>query len=48
MTNISRRNFVVSAGAASAAFGLAGPMEFLTPAFAQKAPAAGAEPSVAA
>lgn len=30
MTNLSRRNFVVSAGAATAAFGLAGPMEFLT------------------
>ena len=44
MTNLSRRNFVVSAGAATAAFGLAGPMEFLTPAFAQKAPA-GSDPA---
>ena len=37
MTNVSRRNLVFSAGAAAAAFGLNGPLEFLSPAFAQKA-----------
>jgi glyoxylase-like metal-dependent hydrolase (beta-lactamase superfamily II) len=37
MHSISRRGFVISAAAASAAFGLDGPLEFLTPAFAQKA-----------
>jgi glyoxylase-like metal-dependent hydrolase (beta-lactamase superfamily II) len=37
MQSISRRSFVISAAAAGAAFGLDGPLEFLTPAFAQKA-----------
>ena len=37
MQSISRRGFVISATAAAAAFGLDGPLEFLTPAFAQKA-----------
>jgi glyoxylase-like metal-dependent hydrolase (beta-lactamase superfamily II) len=37
MQSISRRGFVISAAAASAAFGLDGPLEFFTPAFAQKA-----------
>src|SRR5262245_32304200 len=37
MHSISRRGFVISVAAASAAFGLDGPLEFLTPAFAQKA-----------
>jgi glyoxylase-like metal-dependent hydrolase (beta-lactamase superfamily II) len=37
MHSISRRGFVISAAAAGAAFGLDGPLEFLTPAFAQKA-----------
>src|SRR5262249_38858534 len=37
MHSISRRGFVISAAAASAAFGLDAPLEFLTPAFAQKA-----------
>ena len=37
MQSISRRGFVISAAAAGAAFGLDGPLEFLTPAFAQKA-----------
>ena len=41
MTVLSRRNFVVSATAASAAFGLKGPMAFTGPAHAQMA--AGAE-----
>jgi glyoxylase-like metal-dependent hydrolase (beta-lactamase superfamily II) len=36
MQSISRRGFVISAAAASAAFGLDGPMEFVRPAFAQK------------
>jgi glyoxylase-like metal-dependent hydrolase (beta-lactamase superfamily II) len=36
MQSISRRGFVISAAAASAAFGLDGPLEFFTPAFAQK------------
>jgi glyoxylase-like metal-dependent hydrolase (beta-lactamase superfamily II) len=38
MQSISRRGFVISAAAAGAAFGLDGPLEFITPAFAQKAP----------
>ena len=37
MHSISRRGFVISAAAAAAAFGLDGPLEFMTPAFAQKA-----------
>lgn len=37
MQSISRRGFVISAAAAGAAFGLDGPLEFFTPAFAQKA-----------
>ncbi len=37
MTSISRRGLVVSATAAGAAFGLDGPLEFLSPAHAQKA-----------
>jgi hypothetical protein len=37
MQSISRRGFVISAAAAGAAFGLDGPLEFITPAFAQKA-----------
>src|SRR6266545_1240702 len=37
MHSISRRGFVISATAAAAAFGLDGPLEFMTPAFAQKA-----------
>jgi glyoxylase-like metal-dependent hydrolase (beta-lactamase superfamily II) len=37
MQSISRRGFVISAATAAAAFGLDGPLEFLTPAFAQKA-----------
>ncbi len=37
MAIVSRRNLVFSAGAAAAAFGLNGPLEFLSPAFAQKA-----------
>jgi glyoxylase-like metal-dependent hydrolase (beta-lactamase superfamily II) len=37
MQSISRRGFVISATAAAAAFGLDGPLEFLTPAHAQKA-----------
>ena len=37
MQSISRRSFVISAATAGAAFGLDGPLEFLTPAFAQKA-----------
>lgn len=37
MNSISRRGFVISAAAAGAAFGLDGPLEFFTPAFAQKA-----------
>lgn len=36
MNNISRRGFVISAAAAGAAFGLDGPLEFFTPAYAQK------------
>jgi glyoxylase-like metal-dependent hydrolase (beta-lactamase superfamily II) len=36
MFHLSRRRFVISAAAASAAFGLDGPMEFLPPAHAQK------------
>lgn len=36
MQSISRRGFVISAAAAGAAFGLDGPLEFFTPAFAQK------------
>ena len=35
MNNISRRNFVLSATAASAAFGLNGPLEFIGSAQAQ-------------
>lgn len=38
MPSISRRGFVVSAAAASAAFGLDGPLELVRPAFAQGAP----------
>ncbi|MGE0850530.1 MAG: MBL fold metallo-hydrolase [Hyphomicrobiaceae bacterium] len=37
MKSISRRGFVISAATAGAAFGLDGPLEFLTPAFAQGA-----------
>jgi glyoxylase-like metal-dependent hydrolase (beta-lactamase superfamily II) len=37
MQSISRRGFVISTAAAGAAFGLDGPLEFFTPAFAQKA-----------
>ena len=37
MKSISRRGFVISAATAGAAFGLDGPLEFLTPAFAQAA-----------
>ena len=37
MHSISRRGFVISTAAAGAAFGLDGPLEFFTPAFAQKA-----------
>lgn len=37
MTDVTRRKLIFSAGAATAAFGLAGPLEFLSPAFAQKA-----------
>ena len=37
MQSISRRGFVISAATAGAAFGLDGPLEFFTPAFAQKA-----------
>ena len=37
MESISRRGFVISAAAAAATFGLDGPLEFMTPAFAQKA-----------
>ena len=37
MQSISRRGFVISAATAGAAFGLDGPLEFLTPAFAQGA-----------
>lgn len=36
MQSISRRGFVISAAAAGAAFGLNGPLEFISPAFAQK------------
>lgn len=44
MTNISRRGLVFSATAASAVFGLDGPIEFVSPAHAQKAgPAPGAK-----
>jgi glyoxylase-like metal-dependent hydrolase (beta-lactamase superfamily II) len=39
MQSISRRGFVISTAAAGAAFGLDGPLEFFTPAFAQKAAA---------
>ena len=37
MHSISRRGFVISAAAAGAAFGLDGPLEFVGPAFGQKA-----------
>jgi glyoxylase-like metal-dependent hydrolase (beta-lactamase superfamily II) len=37
MQSISRRGFVISAATAAASFGLDGPLEFVTPAFAQKA-----------
>jgi glyoxylase-like metal-dependent hydrolase (beta-lactamase superfamily II) len=37
MQSISRRGFVISAATAGAAFGLDGPLEFISPAFAQKA-----------
>jgi glyoxylase-like metal-dependent hydrolase (beta-lactamase superfamily II) len=40
MQSISRRGFVISAAAASAAFGLDGPLEIIQPAHAQKADAA--------
>ncbi len=43
MHSISRRGFVVSAAAAGAAFGLDGPLEFISSASAQKAPEAGAK-----
>lgn len=49
MANLSRRNLVVSAGAAAAAFGLDGQLEFIAPANAQKAAAgsaSGAEPKI--
>jgi glyoxylase-like metal-dependent hydrolase (beta-lactamase superfamily II) len=36
MQSISRRGFVISAATASAVFGLDGPLEFFSPAFAQK------------
>jgi glyoxylase-like metal-dependent hydrolase (beta-lactamase superfamily II) len=36
MESISRRGFVISSAAATAAFGLDGPLQFMTPAFAQK------------
>src|SRR5262249_52141575 len=36
MQSISRRGFVISAATAGAVFGLDGPLEFLSPAFAQK------------
>jgi glyoxylase-like metal-dependent hydrolase (beta-lactamase superfamily II) len=36
MQSISRRGLVISSAAAAAAFGLNGPLEFMTPAFAQK------------
>src|SRR5215467_13519969 len=36
MQSISRRGFVISSSAAFAAFGLDGPLQFMTPAFAQK------------
>lgn len=39
MQSISRRGFVISAAAAGAAFGLDGPLEFVSPAFGQKAAA---------
>jgi len=42
MFDLSRRKFVISAAAASAAFGLDGPMEFIPAANAQKAAAPGA------
>lgn len=41
MHSISKREFVISAAAAGAAFGLDGPLAFVTPAAAQKAPAMG-------
>ena len=48
MFHLSRRRFVISAAAASAAFGLDGPMEFLPPAHAQKQKkSAGAAPATA-
>lgn len=47
MVNVSRRTLLFSATATAAAFGLDGPLEILSPAFAQKAPA-GAPPAVAA
>ena len=37
MQSISRRGFVISAATAGAVFGLDGPLEFFTPAFAQRA-----------
>ena len=43
MQSISRRGFVISAAAAGAAFGLDGPLEFIRPAFAQKASPAAKE-----
>lgn len=42
MQSISRRGFVISAAAASAAFGLDGTLEFVSPAHAQKGSGAGA------
>lgn len=38
MQSISRRGFVISAATAAAAFGLDGPLEFIRPASAQRAP----------
>jgi len=38
MHSISKRQFVISAAAAGAAFGLDGPLAFIPPAEAQKAP----------
>lgn len=38
MQSISRRSFVISAATAAAAFGLDGPLEFIRPARAQRAP----------
>ena len=45
MQSISRRGLVVSAAAASAAFGLNGPLEFVAPASAQKGSGPGGSPA---